>query len=248
MPTHKRRPNPDRIAHPNAQRMPGHIPTGWRYRTRAEALRETLNGKPGRKNGHYLQPAPWGLETLGYQVSRHYSRGTAAECWQPAETNAAHPYLAIFWLAGGNLAHPTATSEITATEASTPVGPGTSNIPMARLTILVPPPALGTPLGNEHHSGDPEAPQGNPLLQTPPWINYPSLNKYPHWVNLRTGESAYMSGGLDAVPGAVTYSRLVYNTEELHQVISELDVSLRVDPEQHQLQAAMMYGLSKVDL
>jgi hypothetical protein len=63
-------------------------------------------------------------------------------------------------------------------------------------------------------------------------------------VNLRTGESTYLGGGLDAVPGAVTYTRLVYNNEELHQVIGELDVTLRVDPEQHVVQAAMIHGLS----
>jgi len=246
MPTHKRRPNPDRIAHPNAHRTPGHIPTGWRYRTQTEALRETLNGKPGRKTGHYLQPAPWGLETLGYQISRHYSNGTTAECWQPAETDAQHPYLAILWFTEDDHIYLDTTSVVntSASEPSTLVEDEKPNAPLARLTVVVPPQALGAPLRPDRHSGDPYAPYRNPLIQTPPWGRYPSSSRYPHWVNLRTGESTYLGGGLDAVPGAVTYTRIVYNTEELHQVIGELDVTLRVDPEQHVVQAAMIHGLS----
>lgn len=149
MPKHKRRPNPARIAHPMAQRPAGHIPSHWAYRTRSDALAETLNGNPGRKNHHYLQPAPWGLETLGYMATRHYSRGTTAECWQPAGTNPQHPYLAIRWLEAG---------------------PSSASL-LVRLTIVVPPQANtaeSASAGEQHPHADSNYP---PLTHYPHWVN-----------------------------------------------------------------------------
>lgn len=87
-----RRNNPDRFTpDPPGLRTPGDIPADFHYRREGS---QPIDVSPRRGPKPVTTPT-WGLWPLGYRPASVSAWLTAADLWQPTDTPAGHPYLAI---------------------------------------------------------------------------------------------------------------------------------------------------------